>query len=171
MSNSVSNRHLAPEIYAASRRMKGKSTETVVGDLTTKTFHDRQQQLNPHSVVGANLKKEEDASLHGRTAPVRGNLYGDMTDSPLYPRERPVNTSGHSATPPVQWQCAQDAQGRTYYYSSTGQTSWTKPPGFVDQPSPWAPLQDSTGRTYYYNAATGQTSWQPPPQQQYYAPR
>ena len=58
MSNSVSNRHLAPEIYAASRRMKGKSTETVVGDLTTKTFHDRQQQLNPHSVVGANLKKE-----------------------------------------------------------------------------------------------------------------
>ena len=92
MSNSVSNRHLAPEIYAASRRMKGKSTETVVGDLTTKTFHDRQQQLNPHSVVGANLKKEEDASLHGRTAPVRGNLYGDMTDSPLYPRERPVNT-------------------------------------------------------------------------------
>ena len=112
MSNSVSNGHLAPEIYAASRRMKGKSTETVVGDLTTKTFHDRQQQLNPHSVVGANLKKEEDASLHGRTAPVRGNLYGDMTDSPLYPRERPVNTSGHSATS-VQWQCAQDAQGRT----------------------------------------------------------
>ena len=104
------------------------------------------------------------------TAPVRGNLYGDMTDSPLYPRERPVNTSGHSATPPVQWQCAQDAQGRTYYYSSRGETSWTRPPGFVDPPTTWAPLQDSTGRTYYYNAATGQTSWQPPPQQ-YYAPR
>ena len=64
------------------------------------------------------------------------------------------------------------ATGRDYYVNMvTGQTSWTKPPGFVDQPSPWAPLQDSTGRTYYYNAATGQTSWQPPPQKQYYAPR
>ena len=40
--------------------------------------------------------------------------------------------SGLSATTPqMQWQAATDPQGRTYYYSSTGQTTWTRPAGLV----------------------------------------
>ena len=45
---------------------------------------------------------------------------------------RAQNTSGLSATTPqMQWRAATDALGRTYYYSSTGQTSWTRPTGLV----------------------------------------
>jgi len=163
MASSMTNRHLAPEIYAASRRMKGKDTSTVVGDLQTKTYHDRHAQLNPHTVVGANLRQQEDANLFGRTAPVPGAL-SDMDDALPGARARPAPAA--AAAPSVQWQAAADAQGRTYYYNSAGQTSWTPPPDM--QVPQWTAQRDpASGRTYYNNAATGQTSWGQQPQQHY----
>ena len=100
MSNSVSNSHLAPEIYAASKKHEGQ----VHRNGSRRPHH--KDVPRPAATTKPPLRRRREPEKGGgrfftwKDRPVRGNLYGDMTDSPLYPRERPVNTSGHSATPP-----------------------------------------------------------------------
>ena len=58
-----------------------------------------------------------------------------------------------------------EATGATYYTnSSTGETTWTPPPGHPDAApaahDPWVEQADpSTGTAYYLNTETGETAW------------
>ena len=55
MSNSVSNRLLAPEVYEAARRMKGNTTqEPNPGEMVS--AYARAQHMSPHSIVGGSTK-------------------------------------------------------------------------------------------------------------------
>ena len=80
------------------------------------------------------------------------------------------------------WEAIDDGEGNFYYHNaSTGETTWDRPAEFggggddlgetveaaveavADDGDGWVAHQDDEGYTYYHNAATGETSWDPPP--------
>lgn len=74
---------------------------------------------------------------------------------------------------PDGWKEAQNAKGRTYYYSEEGVTQWKRPLHAVraasalleaasELPVGWRKLADAQGRDYYYHRETKTTQWQPP---------
>jgi len=62
------------------------------------------------------------------------------------------------------WKLGSDERGTNYWYNwVTGESTWTKPPGWkIKQDEVWVKNQDSRGNVYYYNQLTNETRWLPP---------
>jgi len=62
------------------------------------------------------------------------------------------------------WKLGSDDRGSNYWYNwVTGESTWTKPPGWkIKQDEVWVKNQDSKGNVYYFNQLTNETKWLPP---------
>ena len=66
------------------------------------------------------------------------------------------------------WKETKDAQGRVYYYSDTGATTWEKPEELFTELEKkllvhgWKTAITEDGKTYYYKQSTGETTWNVP---------
>ena len=79
--------------------------------------------------------------------------------------------------PPSPWTALKTEDGKhTYYHNrATNETTWTRPPGFVDPAAPAAPTQipvantgwfevaQPGGPSYFHNPTTGEVTWTAPP--------
>ncbi|XDV35143.1 hypothetical protein PO909_005145 [Leuciscus waleckii] len=100
------------------------------------------------------------------------------------PKKRPANvTSGNmpsgtsSRSRPDVWVGGTTGDGQLYYFNTTtGESQWEKPDGFLDESSSssvvghmqdpsaaaWMEAVSPDGYMYYYNTETGQSSWEKP---------
>lgn len=62
------------------------------------------------------------------------------------------------------WKLGSDDRGTNYWYNwVTGESTWTKPPGWkIKQDEVWVKNKDSKGNVYYFNQLTNETKWLPP---------
>jgi len=62
------------------------------------------------------------------------------------------------------WKMGSDQFGQNYYYNViTGETSWTKPEGWVPpEDEVWVKNVTDKGLTFYFNQISGETAWFPP---------
>ncbi|KAL1496783.1 hypothetical protein AB1Y20_014371 [Prymnesium parvum] len=90
-------------------------------------------------------------------------------------------SSASAAGLPDGWQEATTADGKPYYFSNQGETSWTRPTGgktaLAVKPRPvvpnleslgklpqgWRMVTSEDGKVYYYHKKSGECSWTPPP--------
>ena len=99
MSNSVSNRLLAPEVYEAARRMKGNTTqEPNPGEMVS--AYARAQHMSPHSIVGGSTKAPKAlVDEYGRSSPRM--LCGSARPPPRRRRRlrRPIGSHSRGQAP------------------------------------------------------------------------